>query len=120
MSAQQISTVTHKELVAPMNPAATDRPIVSGSATTKDPLEMSTFSVEEPPTLVEEVVYDGVGGYLAIEGKRGLVKAFGGDTIVTLSDGTRHVIPAEVKAVWVPPDPPVVLSASKKEKDEKK
>lgn len=125
---QAIAVETKREAVAPLNPAAASRPIVSGSAPIGTPVSgvvltrdgvaiqvngVTPFS-EEPLTLVDEYVFDGIGGFLAIEDKRrGLMKAFGGDTIVTLSDGSRHVVPAEVKAVWVPPDPPVALSTKK-------
>lgn len=109
---QQIATETNKPLVAPLNPAADSRPIVSGAATvgtqltgivtTKDGVELEVVGVvpfsDEPLTVIDEYIFDGIGGFLAIEDKRrGLMKAFGGDTIVTLSDGSRHVIAAEVK-----------------------
>ena len=109
---QQIATETNKPLVAPLNPAADSRPIVSGAATvgtqltgivtTKDGVELEVVGVvpfsDEPLSVIDEYIFDGIGGFLAIEDKkRGLMKAFGGDTIVTLSDGSRHVIAKEVK-----------------------
>lgn len=72
---------------------------------------------EEPLTIVEEEIFDGLGGFVAVEDrKRGLMKAFGGDKIVRLSNGQGYVVPAEVLEA-TPVNP--VTSAQKREAAEK-
>jgi len=128
---QAIAVETKKEAVEPLNPAAVSRAIVSGSApigtpvsgvvVTRDGLAIQVNGItplsEEPLTVLDEYIFDGIGGFIAIEDeRRGLMKAFGGDTIVTLSDGSRHVIAKEVKDAA--PAAPEVLAANKKARED--
>lgn len=46
--------------------------------------------------IVKSEIFVGLGGPLAIQSDRGLIKAIAGDTIVTLEDGSRHVVPKEL------------------------
>ena len=72
---------------------------------------------EEPLTVVEEVIFDGVGGFVAVEDrKRGLIKAFAGDKIVRLSNGQGYVVPLEVTTATPLPPGTEILTMSERDK----
>lgn len=56
-------------------------------AASPEPLEGEGLTVTDARLVL------GYGGPIAVEGERGLTKAFGGDAIYTLSDGKRYVLP---------------------------
>ena len=99
---------TDKDAVSPNNPVS-DSNLVVGAATvktgevqmatelaTKDTKEV-TPEVSQQCAVVEEVIFDGVGGFVAVEDrKRGLIKAYAGDKIVRLDNGQGYVVPKEV------------------------
>lgn len=122
---------TKRHAAEPGSPAAQSQ-LVTGAATVKTGTVVVRKEDEEarltkeyreaialldepvgPFDTIDEVIFDGIGGFLAVEDKRrGLVKAFGGDTLVTLSNGQRYVVPKELKEAN-PINPAVQLERNK-------